>query len=135
METPMSCTLRRSKSGNRRENSTNSVVHTGVKSAGCENSSTHFPFAVTSLSRSIPCVVLASKSGAGSLMRGKRVVSITSSFLLRLRLRDGGATERGRQCFREDLEYAAGFHSVNRRADARAPLPICPARRVHRQAA
>ena len=50
--------------GCRLENSTNSVVHTGVKSAGCENSVTHLRFEVKSVSFNIPCVVLASKSGA-----------------------------------------------------------------------
>src|ERR1700754_349772 len=48
----------------------NSVVHTGVKSAGWENSTTHLPLEVMSLSFNMPCVVLASKSGATSLMRG-----------------------------------------------------------------
>jgi hypothetical protein len=48
----------------------NSVVHTGVKSAGCENSNTHLPLEVKSLSLIMPCVDLASKFGAGSLIRG-----------------------------------------------------------------
>jgi hypothetical protein len=46
----------------------NSVEQTGVKSAGCENSTTHPP--LKSESFNMPCVDFASKSGAGSLMRG-----------------------------------------------------------------
>src|SRR5271165_3708418 len=69
-ELPISCTLRLTKSSCRFENSTNSVVQTGVKSAGCEKSTTHLPLEVKSVSFSVPCVLLASKSGATSLMRG-----------------------------------------------------------------
>src|SRR5919206_4944649 len=68
-ESPMSCAPRSLNSSERRANSTNSVVQTGVKSAGCEKSTTHLPF--MSESFSWPCVDLASKSGAGSLMRGR----------------------------------------------------------------
>src|SRR5712671_1431932 len=52
-------------------NSTNSVVHTGVKSAGWEKRMTHLSFCQVE-SRIGPCVVFASKSGAGPLssMRG-----------------------------------------------------------------
>src|SRR4051812_11406146 len=67
-ERPTSCALRLLKSSERRANSTNSVEQTGVKSAGCEKSTTHLPLKSESLS--IPFVDLASKSGAGSLMRG-----------------------------------------------------------------
>src|SRR3954449_10536465 len=52
-------------------NSMNSVVHTGVKSAGCEKRMIHLSFC--QVDRRIgPWVVLASKSGAGPLssMRG-----------------------------------------------------------------
>ena len=49
--------------GCRLENSTNSVVHAGVKSAGCEKSVPHLRFEVKSVSSNIPCEVLASKSG------------------------------------------------------------------------
>src|SRR6266511_2937410 len=63
-ELPRSFTPRFSKSGASRANSTNSVVHTGVKSAGCEKRRTHFPLPYSD-SFSMPCVVLASKSGAG----------------------------------------------------------------------
>src|SRR2546421_13122707 len=68
-ERPMSCAPRLRNSSARRANSTNSVVQTGVKSAGCEKSTTHLP--LKSESFNCPCVDLASKSGAGSLMRGK----------------------------------------------------------------
>src|SRR6266496_2862964 len=66
MELPRSATFRFSNSGKRRANSTNSVVHTGVKSAGWEKRITHLPFC-QSESLMGPCVVLASKSGAGPL--------------------------------------------------------------------
>src|SRR5690242_1645661 len=71
-EFPINCTLSRSKSALRLANSMNSVVQTGVKSAGWENNITHLPFLLISLRRIMPWVVLASKSGAGSLMRGIR---------------------------------------------------------------
>ena len=44
-------------------NSMNSVVQTGVKSAGCENRISQLP--LKSSSRSVPCVVSAWKGGAG----------------------------------------------------------------------
>src|SRR5437763_11740226 len=44
----------------------NSVVHTGVKSAGCEKRITHLPGAKVE-SWISPCVLLALKSGAGPL--------------------------------------------------------------------
>src|SRR5581483_5166493 len=77
-ELPINCTLRFSNSGLRLENSTNSVVHTGVKSAGWENSNTHLPFEVELLRRIMPCVDFASKWGPGSLMRGNLVISVIS---------------------------------------------------------
>jgi len=44
-------------------NAPNSVVHTGVKSAGCENNTAHFPSSHVWKSIS-PCVVCALKLGA-----------------------------------------------------------------------
>src|SRR2546423_1519735 len=67
-ERPISCTLRFLNSSERLANSTNSVVQTGVKSAGCEKRTTHLP--LKSESFNCPCVDLASKSGAGSLILG-----------------------------------------------------------------
>src|ERR1051325_10124089 len=67
---PIGCTLRFSNSGARRENSMNSVVQTGVKSAGWEKSNTHFPALVYCERVISPCVLMALKSGAASLMRG-----------------------------------------------------------------
>src|SRR5712691_12093938 len=75
---PMHCTLRFSNSGARRENSMNSVVHTGVKSAGCENSNTHLPALVNCERVISPWVLIALKSGAGSLMRGIGCLSCAS---------------------------------------------------------
>src|SRR5216684_2288583 len=74
----MHCTLRFSNSGARRENSMNSVVQTGVKSAGCENSSTHLPALVNCESVISPWVLITLKSGAGSLMRGIGCLSCAS---------------------------------------------------------
>ncbi len=45
-----------------------SVVHTGVKSLGCENRTAH-PSPIQSWKWIVPCVVSAVKSGATSLMR------------------------------------------------------------------
>ena len=42
-ERPTSCAPRSLNSSERRANSTNSVVQTGVKSAGCEKRTTHLP--------------------------------------------------------------------------------------------
>jgi hypothetical protein len=64
IESPMSTVFRSAKALSRPAKARNSVVQTGVKSAGCEKRTTHFSlFHSESLSR--PCVVLASKSGAG----------------------------------------------------------------------
>src|SRR2546423_4774785 len=80
-ERPMSCAPRSRNSSARRANSTNSVVQTGVKSAGCEKSTTHLP--LKSESFNCPCVDLASKSGAVSLMRGKLLeVSCVAAVLI-----------------------------------------------------
>src|SRR4051812_8141643 len=68
IESPMSWVSSRSKSGARRANSESSVVQTGVKSAGCEKRTTHFPLKSPSLIG--PRVELAEKSGAGSFRRG-----------------------------------------------------------------
>jgi hypothetical protein len=50
----------------------NSVVHTGVKSAGCENKMSHLPLKSAKLRG--PWVVLALNAGAASLMRGMDMV-------------------------------------------------------------
>ena len=71
IERPMSTVFRSAKALSRPAKARNSVVQTGVKSAGWEKRTTHFSlFHSESLRR--PCVVLASKSGAGppSWMRG-----------------------------------------------------------------
>src|SRR4051812_9880219 len=68
-------------------NSMNSVVHTGVKSAGCENRMIHLSFC--QVDRRIgPWVVLASKSGAGPLssMRGGSVVVMGAVVVIGLAL-------------------------------------------------
>lgn len=70
-DSPRSWVLRFSNSGASSENATNSVVQTGVKSAGWLKKSTHLPALVRSDSRIGPCVVTASKSGAGSFSRGR----------------------------------------------------------------
>jgi len=64
IESPINCTLSDFNSSAIAENAMNSVVHTGVKSAGWENSTSHFP--LKSESFTMPFVVSASKSGAGS---------------------------------------------------------------------
>src|SRR3954469_17435051 len=51
-----------------------SVVHTGVKSFGCENRIAH-PSPIHSWKWIVPCDVSAVKSGASSLMRNMAVVS------------------------------------------------------------
>src|SRR5689334_8025693 len=71
IELPMMATFRAASASLNLANSTNSVVHTGVKSAGWEKRITHLSFC--QVERRIgPCVVFASKSGAGPLssMRG-----------------------------------------------------------------
>src|SRR4051812_14552725 len=70
-----------------RANSTNSVVHTGVKSAGWENRITHLSFCHVER-RMGPCVVLASKSGAGPLssMRAGSVVVMGAVVVIGLAL-------------------------------------------------
>src|SRR5262252_4414273 len=52
-----------------------SVVHTGVKSLGCENRIAQ-PSPIHSCNRIVPCVVSAVKSGASSFMR--RAIFISS---------------------------------------------------------
>ncbi len=54
----------------------NSDVQTGVKSAGCEKRTNHFPR--KSLSDIVPCVVLAVKGGAGLFNCGKGMYSTVS---------------------------------------------------------
>jgi len=57
------------------------VVHTGVKSAGCENNTTHFP--AKSCGNLISHFVDgATNSGANSPIRGILVVSIFSIFFI-----------------------------------------------------
>src|SRR5579871_4549203 len=63
-ERPINCVSRWRKASCRRANSTISVVQTGVKSAGCEKSTIHFPSKSESLIS--PWVLVAVKSGAGS---------------------------------------------------------------------
>ena len=58
-ESPTSFTLSAASSSLIAANAMNSVVQTGVKSAGCENSTTHFPFRSESLIG--PCVVCSFK--------------------------------------------------------------------------
>src|SRR6201985_1582448 len=71
IELPITATFFERRASWWRANSRNSVVHTGVKSAGCEKRITHLSFCQVDR-RTGPCVVLASKSGAGPLssMRG-----------------------------------------------------------------
>src|SRR5687767_10371246 len=67
-ESPRSWTLRAFHSSDFLANSTNSVVQTGVKSAGCEKRTTHLSLKSDSLIG--PWVETASNCGAGSLIRG-----------------------------------------------------------------
>src|SRR5690348_18392393 len=62
---PMILTLRLSNSGLSRAIVPSSVVQTGVKSLGCENSTAH-ELPIQSWNLSLPSVVCASKSGAVS---------------------------------------------------------------------
>src|SRR3954470_12930112 len=62
---PITFTFRRSNSGLIFAMYPSSVVHTGVKSFGCENSTTH-ESPIQSWNRIVPSVVSASKSGAVS---------------------------------------------------------------------
>src|SRR6266852_7418935 len=71
---PMILVLRLANSGCNPAIYPSSVVHTGVKSLGCENKIAH-PSPIHSWKRMVPCVVSAVKSGAVSLMRGIRLVS------------------------------------------------------------
>src|SRR3984885_16298169 len=64
---PMIFTLRLSNSGLRRAMVPSSVVQTGVKSFGCENSTTQ-ELPIQSWNLILPSVVCASKSGAVSLI-------------------------------------------------------------------
>src|SRR5207253_10817508 len=66
-ESPMIFVLRRSNSLFIFAMVPSSVVHTGVKSLGCENSTAHLS-PIHSWKRILPSVVSASKSGAISLM-------------------------------------------------------------------
>ncbi|MFT3772026.1 MAG: hypothetical protein QM820_42005 [Minicystis sp.] len=74
MELPMTATFLVRSASWLRANSMNSVVQTGVKSAGWEKRMTHLSFSQVE-SRIGPWVVLASKSGAGPLssMRGRSI--------------------------------------------------------------
>src|SRR6202034_2822132 len=65
-ERPMILTPRLSNSGLSRAMVPSSVVHTGVKSLGCENSTAQL-LPIQSWKRILPSVVSASKSGAVSL--------------------------------------------------------------------
>src|SRR5271167_4137716 len=65
---PMILVLRRSNSGLRPAMYPSSVVHTGVKSFGCENRIAHLS-PIQSWNRILPSVVSAVKSGASSPMR------------------------------------------------------------------
>src|SRR3569833_381517 len=90
MLSPMSWTLRFSNSSFLRANSTNSVVQTGVKSAGWEKSTTHLPL---NWDRVIsPWVLTALKSGAGSFRRGSAGAVVVSDMsglpLVRWRLNE-----------------------------------------------
>src|SRR5882672_10052589 len=66
-ERPTTLTPRLSNSGFRRATAPSSVVQTGVKSLGCENSTAHLS-PIQSWNLIIPSVVCASKSGAVSLI-------------------------------------------------------------------
>ena len=72
-ERPMTFTPRRSNSGASLAICPSSVVHTGVKSLGCENSTAH-ESPIHSWKLILPWVVSASKSGAVSLMDSPIVV-------------------------------------------------------------
>src|SRR5882762_9005383 len=56
-----------------------SVVHTGVKSFGCENRIAH-PSPIHSWRLIVPCVVSAVKFGASSFIRNDMVSSLHSGF-------------------------------------------------------
>src|ERR1700756_1270418 len=84
-ESPISLTPRLSNSGFSLASAPSSVVHTGVKSLGCENSiAQELPIQLWNLI--FPSVVSASKSGAtapiGSAMLQPHVILVTGQFAL-----------------------------------------------------
>src|ERR1043166_7221958 len=88
-ERPMILQLRLANSDSNPAMYPSSVVHTGVKSFGCENRTAQ-PSPIHSWKLIVPCVVSAVKFGASSLMRSGLVASdgaivISSSFMLSLR--------------------------------------------------
>src|ERR671937_3310153 len=111
---PMIFTLRLSNSGLIFAMYPSSVVHTGVKSFGCENSTAH-ESPIQSWKRMRPSVVSASKSGAvspifraiyssslpsasrafGTLLPTNAVVAVNLSYLKRLCLVAPAATAKG----------------------------------------
>src|SRR5919204_5032402 len=86
-ERPISLTPRLSNSGFSLASKPSSVVQTGVKSLGCENSIAQL-FPIQSWNLILPSVVSASKSGAtapiGSAMVLPHVVQVTGKFALEI---------------------------------------------------
>src|SRR5215467_6477667 len=84
-ERPISLMPRLSNSGFNFASAPSSVVHTGVKSLGCENSIAQL-LPIQSWNLILPSVVSASKFGAsapiGSAMRRLHVIQVTGEFAL-----------------------------------------------------
>src|SRR5204863_281452 len=79
---PITLQLRFLNSGSSFAIEPNSVVHTGVKSFGCENKTAQ-PSPIHSWKLIVPCVVSAVKFGASSLMRSDMFVLQTGCLLSR----------------------------------------------------
>src|SRR3954447_9414778 len=96
-ERPISLTPRLSNSGFSLASAPSSVVQTGVKSFGCENSSAQ-PLPIQSWNLILPSVVWASKSGAvapiGSGMVRPHVILVTGEFFPMEYRRGRGLWER-----------------------------------------
>src|SRR5579863_3932462 len=78
---PMILTLRLANSGCRPAMVPSSVVHTGVKSLGCENRTAQ-PSPIQSWKWIVPCVVSAVKSGATSLILGTLLTSLAVAVVI-----------------------------------------------------
>ena len=127
IDRPMSCVLSAANSPSRFAKPTISVLHTGVKSAGWLNSTTHLPASVRELSCSGPSVEICSKSGASLPMIGSGRAAVAVSVMKGTSREISGCRPAGCRAGADKLpvvnrgekEYAPAAGGVNRRRGVR----------------